>query len=465
MVPCAFVEQDVSFFPHSTYLNEGSLVEWSHGQRSSLPLLTHPSIFLFSFPVTVRETLSFRVELKLGSQISKKSRAELVEDLIAQMRLEKAADTIVGDSKVRGISGGERRRLAIACELISSPSVIFLDEPTTGLDSTAATGVVETLRSLADAGKTVVAVIHQPSQHVFAAFDDLLLVSEGKQMYFGEVANVRQYMDMHVVKAPSEMGTAEHILDCISKAALIGESEQDTEQRLHRLAELARSETVDIGSRDGEVEKFVESSAGPRANLFVQFKLLLHRALRENLRGKAKLVIQIVQQVSLGLIYGGIYTIGTNQVRCCCFWLLFSSKRIRHCWIHKYGLLGAHPSSLISTWPGIYSGPFWNFIVDCHWSSKHGDGIHHSFLSKGKSNHLHRTCCQALRDTPILYRQSDLRDSTDGIFQFHFWCLGFVSHRTQQFYAETSSLSHSKLSPWTYRTICWSHDWSYQSEL
>ena len=82
--------------------------------------------------VTVRETLNFRTELKLGSRISKKSRTTLVNDLIAQMRLEKAADTIVGDAKVRGISGGERRRLAIACELISSPSVIFLDEPTSG---------------------------------------------------------------------------------------------------------------------------------------------------------------------------------------------------------------------------------------------------------------------------------------------------------------------------------------------
>ena len=96
----------------------------------------HPLLTIYlsthAVAVTVRETLTFRVELKLGSQLNKKSRADLVEDLITQMRLEKAADTIVGDSKVRGISGGERRRLAIACELISSPSVIFLDEPTTG---------------------------------------------------------------------------------------------------------------------------------------------------------------------------------------------------------------------------------------------------------------------------------------------------------------------------------------------
>jgi ABC-type multidrug transport system ATPase subunit len=61
----------------------------------------------------------------------------------------------------------------------------------TGLDSTSSTALVSALRHLADSGKTIIAVIHQPSQHVFAAFDDLLLVSEGKQMYYGPVAEVR----------------------------------------------------------------------------------------------------------------------------------------------------------------------------------------------------------------------------------------------------------------------------------
>lgn len=77
---------------------------------------------------------------------------------------------------------GERKRLSIAVEMISAPSLIFLDEPTSGLDSTAATALMQTLRDLADAGKTIVAVIHQPSQHVFAKFDDVLLVAEGKSL-------------------------------------------------------------------------------------------------------------------------------------------------------------------------------------------------------------------------------------------------------------------------------------------
>lgn len=158
------------------------------------------------------------------------------------------------------------------------------------------------------------AVIHQPSQHVFAAFDDLLLVSEGRQMYFGEVASVRKYMEENACKAPAETGTAEHILDCISKDLLPGESEEDAVARLEHLAAIANSEQIDIGKATGKVQKFAgDSHGGPKANIFVQFKLLMSRALKENFRGKAKLIIQTVQQVSLGIIYGGIYKIGTNQ--------------------------------------------------------------------------------------------------------------------------------------------------------
>jgi hypothetical protein len=184
------------------------------------------------------------------------------------------------------------------------------------LDSTAATSLVETLRALADAGKTIIAVIHQPSQHVFAAFDDLLLVSEGKQMYFGQVAEVRNYMATHGWVAPSEMGTAEHILDCISKAQLKGESSEDASARMDRLADLAQKDTLDMGSTDGPIKRFVgDSHGGPKANILVQFRLLLKRSLGENFRGKTTLILKTVQQVSLGLIYGGIYSIGTNQVR------------------------------------------------------------------------------------------------------------------------------------------------------
>ena len=284
-IPAAYIQQDTNFFPH----------------------------------MTVKETLDFRVELKVGSSLTKRERDLLVADLMDQLNLSVSANTIVGNAKVRGLSGGERKRLSIACEMISSPSIIFLDEPTSGLDSYQAMQVVETLRKLADSGKTVIAVIHQPSQQAFAQFDDLLLLSEGKQMYFGPVSKVRSYMAALGYKASSETGTAEHILDCISKVNSVDkDAEQASVDRIHHLATRASEvdeHTVELPEMDITKGKRFAAVQGnrPKANLLRQFKLLLGRSLSETFRGKGAIIIKVVQQVTLGVIYGGIYKLKNNQ--------------------------------------------------------------------------------------------------------------------------------------------------------
>jgi len=191
-----------------------------------------------------------------------------------------------------------------------------------GLDATAATKLVETLRTLADEGKTIVAVIHQPSQHVLDKFDDLMLVSEGKLMYFGPMHGVRQYMSTHNCPAPDEVGTAEHVLDCITHDAVLdGETEAQGAARFERLALEAASQPFDLGpvvrdpNGNGKALQHFGSGIrrGPRANLFVQFRLLWRRAMKEITRGKLLLLVKLVQQVTTALIYGGIYKLGNNQ--------------------------------------------------------------------------------------------------------------------------------------------------------
>jgi len=125
----------------------------------------------------------------------------------------------------------------------------MLDEPTSGLDSSSATNLMSTLRDLADSGKTIIAVIHQPSQHVFQKFDDVLLVSEGKQMYFGPREGVREYMESYGCPALPEMGTAEHILDCISRSPIDQETEQQADARIDRLAAQARTAPANLVRR------------------------------------------------------------------------------------------------------------------------------------------------------------------------------------------------------------------------
>lgn len=198
-------------------------------------------------------------------------------------------------------------------------------QPTSGLDSYQATQVIETLRKLADQGKTVVAVIHQPSQHTFQLFDDLLLISEGKLMYYGERSKVREYMEELGYGCEAEVGTAEHILDCVSR--VVGADAEAERESVNRIETIARAadqharEWVSFDSDDTNTEKTERkmkhivdlTTTHPGTNVLRQFKLLFRRSIQETLRGKAAIIIKMVQQVSLGLIYGGIYSLGDNQ--------------------------------------------------------------------------------------------------------------------------------------------------------
>ena len=114
--------------------------------------------------LTVRECLQFAARMRLPESVDHEER---VNQLIESLKLEKAQNTKIGGSMVKGVSGGERKRTSIGVELITDPSLIFLDEPTTGLDSFTAFTVVEMLRGLALSGRTVVATIHQPNSETF----------------------------------------------------------------------------------------------------------------------------------------------------------------------------------------------------------------------------------------------------------------------------------------------------------
>ena len=111
-----------------------------------------------------------------------------VEEVINQMRLGDCKDTLVGDSVKRGISGGERKRVHIGMELMTSPMCMFFDEPTTGLDAFNAYHVIETIREAADkGGRTMIMAIHQPRKEILEKFDRIILLSKGQLTFTGNV--------------------------------------------------------------------------------------------------------------------------------------------------------------------------------------------------------------------------------------------------------------------------------------
>lgn len=106
--------------------------------------------------LTVRETLRYAADLRLSTTKTKKEREAMVESVIAELGLGKCADTRIGDDAHKGCSGGEKRRTSIGVQLLADQPILILDEPTTGLDAASAIQVVQTLKSLADRGKTVI---------------------------------------------------------------------------------------------------------------------------------------------------------------------------------------------------------------------------------------------------------------------------------------------------------------------
>ncbi|KAL2893585.1 ABC transporter G family member 25 [Bienertia sinuspersici] len=164
--------------------------------------------------LTVKETLLYCALLRLPNTLTKSDKINVVDSVMGELGLRKCGDTIIGNSFIRGVSGGERKRVCIAHEMLVNPSLLILDEPTSGLDSTAAHRLVLTLQGLArKGGKTVITSVHQPSSRVFQMFDSVLVLCDGRSIYFGKGCDAMSYFQ-HVGFQPSfPMNPADFFLD------------------------------------------------------------------------------------------------------------------------------------------------------------------------------------------------------------------------------------------------------------
>ncbi|TKY53483.1 Pleiotropic drug resistance protein 2 [Spatholobus suberectus] len=135
--------------------------------------------------VTVYESLLFSAWLRLSKEVNKETRKMFIEEILELVELHTVRHFIVGLPGINGLSTEQRKRLTIAVELVANPSIIFMDEPTTGLDARAAAVVMRTVRNTVDTGRTVVCTIHQPSIDIFENFDELLLMKRGGHVIYG----------------------------------------------------------------------------------------------------------------------------------------------------------------------------------------------------------------------------------------------------------------------------------------
>ena len=261
---------------------------------------------LFFSQLTVRETLAMASELRAKQGSTKQERDELVETVIRQLGLIKCADTIIGDAKMRGLSGGEKKRLSIACEMIARPQLIMADEPTSGLDAFAAQQVVGALKNLASEGNTVIMSIHQPRSSIFEMIDDVCLLSEGKLIYCGPANAVLSYFSAQGHTCPEHYNPAEFLADLVAIDHSSPEAEAESVERVTRLADAWKSTETEAPppttSSNDQMITYTPGCSLPR-----QIALLLSRSWKQIRRDKATLVSRASSQMSSAIVFSAIY--------------------------------------------------------------------------------------------------------------------------------------------------------------
>ncbi|KAM0925176.1 hypothetical protein ACQ4PT_004367 [Festuca glaucescens] len=298
--------------------------------------------------LTVRETVTYSALLRLPSSMSKAEVRRVVDDTLNEMGLRECEDRPIGTWHLRGISGGEKKRLCIALEILTRPRLLFLDEPTSGLDSASAFSVIETLRTLAiDGGRTIISSVHQPSSEVFALFDDLCLLSSGETVYFGDAKLAPQFFAETGFPCPSRRNPSDHFLRCVNsdfddvatalKGSMKLRAEADLDPllkyttseirerlvdkyRISDYAMMVRSTIHEISKIEGVLEEVVK---GSQATWFKQLRTLTGRSYTNMYRDfgyyRLRIIIYVLMAICLGTIY---YDVGNGytaiQARASC---------------------------------------------------------------------------------------------------------------------------------------------------
>lgn len=258
--------------------------------------------------LTVRETLQYSADLRLPPPTTQKERRDIVEQVILELGLKECANTRIGTTAHKGCSGGEKRRTSIGVQLLANPSVLFCDEPTTGLDATSAFQIIRTLKRLAQDGRTVIVSIHAPRSEIWSLFDNVILLARGSALYSGPVSESLPHFEQcgHVI--PPFVNPAEFLIDL----AAIDNRTEDLEAASYvRVDELRQKWRVRAISSTNEEKSLVPATTESRAMKTVSFRrqlnVLTSRTFKTTLRDPMGVAGSLLEAIGMGVINGWIF--------------------------------------------------------------------------------------------------------------------------------------------------------------
>ncbi|CAB4026460.1 white-like, partial [Paramuricea clavata] len=266
---------------------------------------------VFVGSLTVREHLIFQALLRMGSDVSREEKRSRVETMMEEFGLKEWEHVQIGSpGSHHGIPRGAMKSLSIASELLSNQKfILFADDPLSGLDSLSSYMLVETLQRLANSGYTILCTLDQPTSDVYALFNKIIILAEGRITYLGPSNEAVSYFGSIGFPCPGNYNPADFFIRTLTVNPT--EYEQSIE-RIKYVCDKYREIEIRPRARSalGPIESFEDPDKRTtffHAGRVRQFLVVLWRSFITVKRDKNALFLRTIQAVILGFITGQVY--------------------------------------------------------------------------------------------------------------------------------------------------------------
>ncbi|KAK1120027.1 hypothetical protein K0M31_012757 [Melipona bicolor] len=270
--------------------------------------------------LTILEHMEFMACMKMDRRLRASVRKQRIMTLLGELGLAKSTNT-----KLSALSGGERKRVTLAVQLLTEPSILFCDEPTTGLDSYGAMTVVKTLREVAASGRIVICSLHQPASGLLEIFHEVLLLSGGRVAFQGSSIDATNFFDSLELRCPPTFNNAEFF---VSQLSIVRGKEAESYKKVNWICDQYEKSKYDqrvsklieysCAAESSELPAiFSQASLSPKdfkkARTLTQLRWLMWRTYVDSKKNSASLLLRFITYMFIGLLISLPYMNITDQ--------------------------------------------------------------------------------------------------------------------------------------------------------